>query len=120
MHSIHNPWGVAMLLFLLLFFPCVGLWARVRNRRACVKLEEIAASKNFGLIDHVHEIRADRSDFTVTDDGNLFVRCCLAGCGEGVFIHADVACAWFGVKMQMPPEPVGPQGVLQMGRRTWI
>jgi len=41
MHSIHNPWGVATLLFLVLFFPCVGIFAAIRNRRALTRVKPL-------------------------------------------------------------------------------
>jgi hypothetical protein len=44
MHSIHNPWGVATLLFLVLFFPCVGIFAAIRNRRALAIVKTIGAA----------------------------------------------------------------------------
>src|ERR1700744_2368408 len=107
---MHNPWGIATTALLVLFFPLVGLACNIRNRRAFAKLK--AAQPKIpnmpGTIDHVHLISATRSNITATDNGGIFCRCSLNGCGDGVFIDADIAAAWFGFKMALPPEPIGP------------
>jgi hypothetical protein len=104
---LHNPFGIATAIFVIFFFPAVGTIAAIRNWRAFAKLKAAhqVAPIDFSATLHVHEIDAERSNITLTDNGAIFCRCCLAGCEEGVFIGADVAALWR--TQQMPAQPVG-------------
>lgn len=118
MSKIHNPFGVACIALLVLFFPTLGFLASLRDRRllqaAKRKTQQAFPATSYRPIDHVHEIDFHRSGVTITDAGAVFARCAIAGCEEGVFIGQNMAAAW---KMTAPPPQFNP---LLIGRSPWL
>jgi hypothetical protein len=121
MSKLHNPWGMACICLLVLFFPVTGILVSIANRihaRRLLRQQQMqrimGPGQSYRPIDHVHEIDYHRSGPVVTDAGAIFARCCIAGCEEGVFIGSNVAAAW-----KMPnPEPI-PVSVLMCGQSGW-
>jgi hypothetical protein len=91
-----NLGGIALIVFLILFFPLCGLygWAVTRQRRAVANRIEPAFLQPDPVAPppiHVHILDLERSDPRVTDIGGVIAQCIVAGCQETVYIAPSLA-----------------------------
>jgi hypothetical protein len=90
-----NYFGMLADVALVLWFPAcgfIGHWYGGKVRR------EMAARRPFLVAEpvaptphHVHILDMDRSQISVTDAGGIHARCCVAGCGEPVYVAPNLS-----------------------------